>query len=252
MTTALPIPGNPRATTALLIPGNMCDARMWRVEPSLAAMLAGRGLSVVDADTARDDTIAAMAARAVAAVAGPLVVVGFSMGAIVALEIARQVPERVRGLVLLDLNAAADLPERAAARPGQQAAVRAGDLERLVIEELKPRYFAQGHTDATWQDLRDTVLAMARALGPQVFVAQSEALRTRADLRPVLATLACPVLFGVGAQDALCPPEWHLLWQRLAPAARLVVFERAGHMSPLEAPVALVATAAAWLEEVGL
>ncbi len=93
---------------------------------------------------------------------------------------------------------------------------------------------------------------MARALGPEVFVSQSEALRTRDDLRPVLGTLACPVLLGVGAEDALCPPSWHLEWQRLAPTARLVVFERAGHMLPLEAPAALVATVAAWLEEVGL
>ncbi len=197
-------------TTALLIPGNMCDARMWRAEPSMAAMLAGRGLAVADADTALDDTITAMAARVLVGTARPLLVIGFSMGAIVGLEIARQAPKCVQALVLLDLNAAADLPERAAARPTQQAAVRGGDLERLVVDELKPRYFAEANTDAAGQGLRDTVLAMARALGPEVFVSQSEALRTRDDLRPVLATLACPVLLGVGTEDALCPPSWHL------------------------------------------
>ena len=236
--------------TALLIPGNMCDGALWRAEPSLAAMLAARGLGVRDADTARDDTIAGMAARALASVEGPLLIIGFSMGAIIGLEIARQAPGRVRALVLLDLNATADLPERAAMRPQQQAAVRAGDLERLVIEELKPRYFAAA--SAADGHLRQTVLAMARALGPDVFVAQSEALRTRADLRPTLSSLACPLLLGVGAEDALCPPEWHLEWQRMAPAARLVVFERAGHMLPLEAPSALVASVGAWLDEVGL
>lgn len=152
--------------TALLIPGNMCDARLWRAEPSMAAMLVGRGLVVADADTARDETIASMAARALVAVEGPLLVIGFSMGAIVALEIARQIPASVFALVLLDLNAAADLPERAAARPEQQAAVRRGELERLVIDELKPRYFA--HANAGDPAIRDTVLAMARALGPQV------------------------------------------------------------------------------------
>ncbi len=237
-------------TTALLIPGNMCDGVLWRAEPSIAAMLGGRGYSVSDADTRSDASIAAMAARALRNAAGPLLIVGFSMGAIVGLEIARQAAERVAGLVLLDLNASADLPERAAARPLQQAAVRRGELERLVVDELKPRYF--GRAGARDVGVRETVLTMARALGPDVFIAQSEALRTRADLRPVLATLACPVFLGVGAEDALCPPEWHLTWQRACPAARLVVCEGAGHMLPLEAPRALGATLAAWLDEVGL
>ena len=236
--------------TALLLPGNMCDARLWRAEPSLAAMLAARGTAVMDADTTRDGTVAGMAARALGAADGPLVPVGFSMGAIVALEMARIAPERVRALVLLSLNAGADLPERAAARPAQQDAVRRGDLDRLVMDELKPRYFAD--SSAGDQRLRDRVLAMARALGPDVFVAQSEALRTRDDLRPVLSTLACPMFLGVGAQDALCTPEWHLNWQRRARAARMVVFERAGHMLPMEAPAALVSTLAAWLGEIGL
>jgi len=236
-------------TTALLVAGNMCDDRLWRAQPSVAAMLGGRGVDVVGADTARDATIAGMAARALAQTTGPLLAIGFSMGAIVALEMARQAADRVTGLVLLSLNAAADLPERAAARPAQQAAVEAGNLEQLVIDELKPRYFAHGN--AQDRPLRDAVLAMARALGPDVFVRQSEALRTRADLRPALNALACPVFLGVGAQDTLCPPEWHLAWQRLAPASRVVVFEGAGHMLPLEAPSALVASLCAWLDEVG-
>lgn len=236
-------------TVALLVAGNMCDDRLWRAQPSLAGMVRERGLAVADADTTRDATIAGMAARALAQTTGPLLAIGFSMGAVVALDMARQAADRVAGLVLLSLNAAADLPGRAAVRPAQQAAVKAGNLDRLVIEELKPYYFAHGSAED--RPLRDTVLAMARALGPDVFIRQSEALRMHADLRPALAALACPIFLGVGAEDALCPPEWHLEWQRFAPAARVAVFERAGHMLPLEAPTALVATLCAWLDEVG-
>lgn len=237
-------------STAVLLPGNMCDARLWRGEPSLAANLMACGHSVVEADLTLDNSIPAMATRALEARDGPLIAIGFSMGAIVALAMARQAPARIAALVLLALNAAADLPDRAAARPGQQARAAAGELEAMVGEELKPRYFAPGNlADPA---LREPVLAMARALGPAVFARQSEALRTRTDLRPVLPTLACPLFLGVGLHDALCPPEWHLGWQRLAPHARLTIFEGAGHMLPLEAPRALAAALAPWITEMGL
>lgn len=226
------------APLPLLLPGNMCDARLW---PAEVRAVLGEAL---DADLTADDTIAAMAARALAATEGPLLAIGFSMGAIVAVEMAVQAPERIAGLVLIGYNATADLPERAAHRPVQQAEVRSGGLERVLVEELKPNYLAaanRGNT-ALLTLLRD----MGMALGPDVFVRQSEALRLRADRVAALARLACPVLLMAGEEDALCPPEWHRRWQGLIPDAELHI-ERAGHMLPLEAPRALAERLAAWL-----
>lgn len=60
----------------LLIPGFMLDADLWRdVRADLGSL--GR---VVDADTTVDDTIPTMAARALEALSGPALVIGFSMG----------------------------------------------------------------------------------------------------------------------------------------------------------------------------
>jgi len=220
----------------VLIPGNMCDARLWTRDVRDA--LPG----AVDADTARDATVAGMAARALAAAQGPLVPVGFSMGAIVALEMARQAPGRVAGAVLIGLNAGPDLPERSARRPAQQAVVLRGGLERVLVEELKPNYLAARNRGdrALLALLRD----MGLALGADVFVQQSEALRTRPDLVPALAALDAPVALLCGAEDALCPPAWHRRWLALAPRATLTVVEGAGHMLPLEAPGAVAAEAA--------
>lgn len=219
----------------------MCDARLWTAE--VRAALPG----ALDADLTRDDTVEGMAERALRSVEGPLLPVGFSMGGIVALMMARLAPERTAGLVLLDTNASADLPERAAARPRQQADVRAGALERVVVEELKPNYLS-----AAWRSdgallalLRD----MALGLGPDVFVRQSEALRTRPDLRHVLPSLSSPVLLMCGAEDRLCPPERHEALARSAGAATLHVVEDAGHMLPLERPDALARHLANWLED---
>jgi pimeloyl-ACP methyl ester carboxylesterase len=229
----------------LLLPGNMCDARLWR---PVAALLADAGIGTTTGDLSRQDSIEAMAADMLASHAGRLVPIGFSMGAIVAATMARDAPGRVAGLALVAFNAQADLPERAAVRPRQQADARAGRLSDIVADELKPHYLAAAN--AGDQALRARTMAMAIELGGDVFVRQSEALRTRGDLRPALPCLATPVLLAVGEEDRLCPPEWHQEWARaIGGHARVAVVANAGHLLPLEQPEALAGHLIQWLRQ---
>lgn len=201
----------------------------------------------IDADLTRDDSIAAMASRALVGADDRLLAVGFSMGAIVAVEMWVQSPDRIAGLVLLDYNATADLPERAAHRPAQQAEVIAGGLERVLVEELKPNYLAAARRGdaALLALLRD----MGMALGPDVFVAQGEALRLRADRVAALGRIDCPVLYGCGTEDALCPPAWHQRWTSSTCDARFFECAGVGHRLPLEAPAALANALTSWITE---
>ena len=221
--------------TLVLLSGNMCDARLWIGEGPVAGTLPLLGSRPVHhADLGRDDSIAAMAARTLRDCDGPLIACGFSMGAIVAAEMWVQASRRIRGLVLLGYNASADLPERAIHRPRQQGEALAGGLERLLAEELKPNYLAAANRSNP--ALLDLLKAMGMALGPEVFVRQSKALRTRDDRRAILPRIDVPVLLGCGRDDALCPPAIHQRWAAAIPDARLFVDEGAGHMLPLEAP----------------
>lgn len=229
----------------LLIPGNMCDERLWR---PVAARLAAAGHTVRHAPRLDQATIGAMARAVAATIAGPVVAVGFSLGAIAAAELAVNVPERVAALGLVAFNASADLPERAAMRPRQQEAVRKGQLEAIVADELKPNYLADENRGDP--KLLATVMAMARALGPDVFLAQSEALRLRSDLRPELAKLRMPVLLACGSEDRLCPPEWHRRWvDMIGRNASFSEVPGAGHLLPLEQPDALADALIGWLAE---
>lgn len=229
----------------LLIPGNMCDERLWQ---PVAQRLVEAGHTVWHVPRLDQATIGGMAEAVLAKIASPVVAVGFSMGAIVAAEIARRAPERLAALGLIAFNASGDLPERAAVRPRQQAAVRGGQLETLVADELKPNYLAQQNRGD--RVLLDTVMDMARELGPETFVAQSEALRLRADLRPALPGFAMPVLLACGSEDRLCPPEWHRRWADLIGAnARFAEVPGAGHLLPLEQPDALADLLIGWLTE---
>ena len=145
-------------------------------------MLEADGHRVRHATRLDQGSIVAMADAVLSTEEEPFVAVGFSMGAIVAAEMACRAPERVAAAALIAFNASADLPERAAVRPRQQGAVRSGALKTVVSDELKPNYLADANRGDA--DLLGTVMQMAVALGPEVFVTQSEALRLRRDLRP--------------------------------------------------------------------
>lgn len=220
----------------LLLPGNMCDARLWS---------GWRLPDALHADLSRDDSIEDMASRTLAQHQGSFIAIGFSMGGIVALEMARQAPDRIKGMVLSDTNAGADLPERAAARPVQQTRVLAGELASIVADELKPAYLAAQNRGN--EALKKLLFEMAMDLGEDVFILQSEALRTRADLGPVLDNFAGPVLFLSGAEDTLCPPAWHREMAARCRDAELMVIDGAGHLLPLEQPVQFKAALDGWL-----
>ena len=230
----------------LLLPGNMCDARLWA---SVGGALTGAGRDWRVGDLSRQSSIGAMAADMLAQHHGALVPVGFSMGAIVALEMARQALGRIAAIGLIALNASADLPERAANRPRQQAEVRAGRLAAVVADELKPNYLATANRGDA--GLRALTMEMAMSLGEEVFIRQSEALRLRGDLRQVLPELTVSVFLACGAEDRLCPPEWHRRWaEAIGAHASLHVIAGAGHLLPLERPARLAEALIPWLNGV--
>ena len=225
----------------IFIPGNMCDERLWQDVPELP------GWTKIAAPPLGQASISAMATGVLAMKDGPIIPIGFSMGGIVALEMARQAPERVKAMVLIDTNAGADLPERALLRPVQQARVRNGEMAIIIANELKPAYLAVANR--TNEPLKQLIFGMAMDLGVDVFLAQSEALRTRDDLGSVLEAFLGPVAVMCGAQDRLCPPEWHEAMAQRAKNAQLTIIPSAGHMLPLEQPAAFSAALLSWLDD---
>src|SRR5882757_3771458 len=91
----------------VLVPGLLCSARLYSEQ--IAALWSFGPVTV--ADHRRDDTMAAIAHRILAAAPPRFALAGLSMGGYIALEIVRQAPERVEKLALLDTGSRADTPE---------------------------------------------------------------------------------------------------------------------------------------------
>jgi pimeloyl-ACP methyl ester carboxylesterase len=225
-------------TPLVLIPGMMCDARMWgRLPEALAPR------PVIHMLPTGAETMAGCAAAALAAAPPRFALAGLSMGGIVAMEMLHQAPGRVERMALLDTNPLAEAPEVRARRAPQIARALAGGLAAVMQDEMKPNYLADPGDRATL----DLCLDMALALGPEVFRRQSLALRDRADRTATLAAFRGPALVLMGAEDRLCPADRHRLMHGLMPQSRLVVVPGAGHLPPLERPAETLAALRLWL-----
>ncbi len=214
------------AEAVLYLPGMMCDERLWQHQTRSLPFPA------IHADTTTSDSIGGLAERALSDAPDRFAMVGLSMGGIIAFEIWRQAPERVTHVALLDTNPHADAPARRPIRMQQIEAVLAGGLREVAIEQLKPLYLAEANRDD--EALLQILLDMALDLGPDVFESQSIALRDRVDSVPTLPTINCPTLVLCGAEDHLCPVEYHELMATQIPGATLEVVENCGHIASLE------------------
>ena len=225
----------------VLIPGMMCDARMWGGVP---AALTPR--PVMHFLPTGADTVEALAAEALRQAPPIFALAGLSLGGIVAMEILRQAPERVERLALLDTNPLAETPEMQANRAPQIERAMAGGLAGVMRGEMKPNYLAQGPNRA---GILDLCMDMALTLGPEIFARQSRALRDRPDQRATLKAFKRPALVLMGEDDRLCPRDRHELMHALMPQSRFAVIGGAGHLPTLEKPGKTAAEIIRWLDQ---
>lgn len=218
----------------------MCDARLFA--PQFAA-LSGR-FPVMNAPLGERDSMPALARDFLAMAPPRFALIGLSMGGILAMEIIRQACDRVAGLALLDTSPLAEREETRARRQPQIEAVQAGDLPRIMRDELIPSY---GICGPYRLQVEDACLDMALGLGPTAFRNQSIALRERPDQQQTLRRFSGPSLVLCGRHDPLCPVERHQLMSALLADARLVVVEEAGHLPTLEQPSAVNTALEGWL-----
>lgn len=223
----------------VLLPGMMADARLYWHQ----IVTFGRGRSVQVAPLT-GQSVEDMARAALDAAPARFAVVGQGLGGNVALEMLRRAPERIARIGLISVSPLGETPQEAAMREVRVVKARAGRLAQALAEDLPEASLAPGETQA---EVHDLARAMAEALGPEVYVAQSRAMQRRPDQQKTLRTAAVPGLILGGVHDRLVPVRRHEFMAALMPAARLVMLPDAGHLPTLEAPGRVTRILGQWL-----
>jgi pimeloyl-ACP methyl ester carboxylesterase len=230
-------------TNLVLIPQLGGDAAVWA--RTIAAL---DGVAVRVGNTLEDDTLAGMARRILTDAPPTFCLAGVSMGGMVALEIMRLAPERVRGLALVDTSAhrARPVGEEGAARFHEKnaAAFAVADMRALALSSLAGLV----HPDAP-QDVRDELVEMMVRVGAATYARQYLAVAEREDQAPILATIKIPTRVIHGANDRLTSSRFAAKIHSAIVGSEFHVISDCGHLPPIEAPQQMASHLSALLEQ---
>ena len=199
--------------------------RLARSRRSVALDLPGHGRSEgrVQSIAAMRDAVGLTAATLCL---GRSVLVGHSMGGLVALAAALEWPDKVAGLVLV----------------GSAARIGVGEPFLRTVRDEWPRwpaFLAEGaYSPETPAEVRRRGASIACAASHEQTLADYVAL-AQVDFRPRLAELELPTLVVHGAHDVMALPKWGRAAAEAIPGARYLELPRCGHMPMHEQPGAL-------------
>ncbi len=228
------------ADPLVMVPGPLMDARIFLPQmlalADLAPLMLPRRVPAASVEALAEAVLAEAPAR--------FALLGHGIGGMVAMEMLRRAPGRITRLALISTD---PLPEPANVSVGREAQVvqaRCGRLEELLAADAAVAdYAARGDCD----DLAALLLDMARARGPEGYVAQARALQRRPDQQRTLRTARLPVVLIGGAADPLYPLRRMDFAAGLIAGGRLLALEGIGHLPTLEAPDAVNAALRDWL-----
>lgn len=226
----------------VLLGGTLCDAALWQPVLQRLNLTATMCITPCGADSAPET-----AQRLLRALPPRFRLAGFSLGAIVALQMVADAPQRLDGVALLSVNPLADAPENADSRREAVRQAQAQGIGAWLTHHLWPRYVAPHRLDNA--SLHHTIISMAQNFTPEAFAGQTEIAITRRDNRAALASFAGPILMMNGAADVICTPRHHQALQECVPRARWLTVNHSGHFLPLEAPDEVARALHQWLTE---
>ncbi|CAN7684562.1 alpha/beta fold hydrolase [Mesorhizobium sp. LjRoot246] len=221
----------------LLIHGVGMNATIWRDQivamqdrhDLIAIDMLGHGSSPLPPENAALSDFAEQALRLLDHLGlASVSIVGHSMGALVALEIALRAPSRVRSIVCL--NAVFRRPETLAQAVRERAAALGTHGDPSAIAATLARWFGDPLPESL-AGAAATARAALEGVDPEGY-ARTYRLFAHADAEhaDALAGLAAPALFMTGSDDSNSTPSMSAAMARLAPHGQCLVLSGERHM----------------------
>jgi pimeloyl-ACP methyl ester carboxylesterase len=238
-----------RGDRVLFIMGSSAGGRVWTLHQTPAVVAAGyqaitldnRGIPPSDAPPGRytlDDMVADTKGLIEAIGSAPCRIVGTSLGAVIAQELAIRWPGLVRCAVLMSTKARSD-PARRAHAEAYRALAESGvtlpprfRASVTAFEMLSPATLNDPVAVAGWLD----TLQHAAASQPSDYAVGQDWVDLTEDRREALRTVGAPCRVITFADDLVTPPHLGAEVAEAIPDCDLIEIARAGHFGYLERP----------------
>ncbi|MDF2265041.1 alpha/beta fold hydrolase [Streptomyces coacervatus] len=247
-----------RGEPVLLIMGSGAAGHVWTLHQTPALNQAGyetvvfdnRGIAPSDVPPGKyslADMVADTKGLIEALDLGPCRIVGTSMGAIIAQELAIGWPHLVRSAVLIATRARSDkarLAMTAADRALEESGVRLPpkyEAVRTVLEMLSPSTLNDDDVSSSWLEIFE--VSRGGAAGGQAWV------DTVTDRRAALRMITVPCRAIAFTDDLICPPHLVADVAEAIPDCDYVEIPDCGHLGNLERPEAVNAAIIEFLDK---
>lgn len=171
-----------------------------------------------------------------------VILLGWSLGATVALAMAQRVPGRIKHLMMLAGNPqfirTDDWPGVTAETLDAFAGMLKADVQQTLIRFLALQVNGLAHGKALLQRLKSAIQGCP-APSDAVLQAGLQVLKTT-DLRDVVSRTVVPITLILGDKDTLIPIDCGRAIQKLNPQVSLQILESAGHAPFLSHPEQLL------------
>jgi len=163
-------------------------------------------------------------------------VLGYSMGGMVAQEMALNYPEKVKGLILAATDCG--ITQRIKARP--EVSRLFSDMVSLGTPEAKLAAAGCLYARQTFETKTEVIQryneVSMRFPASQEIMAKQWAAVTQHDACSRLQNIFSPTLTLTGSEDVLIPPENAKIMAERIPDARMSAIDAGGHLFPIEQP----------------
>lgn len=258
-----PAGGDGAASTVVMLMGTGSRGRVWHLHQVPALLAAGyrvvtvdnRGIPPSDACAqgfTLQDMVADVAGLIAVVSTTPCIVIGTSMGATIAAELAAARPELVAALVLLAARGRSDALQRAL-QQGERDLVEAGVVlpssYRAAVHALQYLSRTTTSDDRAARDWLDLFEHSPQA-GPGVLAQQR--LSPLPDRLAAYASISVPTLVVSFEDDLITPPHLGAEVAAVIAGARFEEIPACGHFGYLEAPAAVNTTILRFLSHTAL
>lgn len=245
--------GHPGSGRSMAVFTKHLSQRFWAIAPDLR----GYGRSAVSAPFEMLDHLADLEALLERRNIDQFCILGWSLGGILAMELALRMPQRVTGLMLVATAAYPrgnhppitwqdNLLTGAAALVNWAAPGWRWNMEQLGKRSLF-RYLIQQHTPTAYQYLAEDAVYAFLKTSPQANAALNQALRQRYNRIAALARITCPCWVIAGEGDRHITAASSLETAQALPHSEWHLYPNTAHLLPWEIPHKILPDLDDWL-----